>query len=309
MPLPFVISMYSFKGGAGRTVCTANLAPRLATALNATAESPLLMLDFDLDSAGLTILLNEDRISQETTWDTATLLKGELNLGIPKRADKFSNEGMVDVTEALRMKGRPGVVRLVAGPKMSAQQSSDLLGKLNYKGIDSLIRFAEDRRIPAILIDSASGQQKTAVMSHKRSHVVVYCCRLTYQFIAGTEKHLNVLLDECEMADPSGERRTPPKILLLPMAVPEVVSARTKDIYELRMGALHEMCQKLHNRTYADVIDLPIPEVDSFKWNESVLNSGSGELALDEQRAAEAFDALNNRILKCHPSRQAAGLK
>ncbi len=57
MPEPKVISFYSFKGGAGRTVCTANFAGTYARHIKATPERPILLMDMDLDSAGLTILL------------------------------------------------------------------------------------------------------------------------------------------------------------------------------------------------------------------------------------------------------------
>ena len=121
MPRPFVISMYSFKGGAGRTVCTANLAPRLAAALETTSEMPLLMLDLDLDSSGLTILLSEG-IPSDTTWDTTSLLNNKFNLGSDRQAEMFRREGMIDVTGEMAMRDRQGAVRLVAGPKIDAQQ-------------------------------------------------------------------------------------------------------------------------------------------------------------------------------------------
>lgn len=303
MSQPFVISMYSFKGGAGRTVCTANLAPRLAAGLQATAEAPLLMLDLDVDSMGLTILLSEHGIPPATPWDTATLLREGFHLGLEPRAKRFREEGMFDVTASLGMPHHRGVVKLLAGARMDAQQSRDTLKGGAEARIKNLLNFAADQGIPAILIDSASGLQPTAVLSHKISHVVVYCCRLTYQFMLGTETHLKLLVDECEK-----DGRVP-RILLVPVAVPEVTK-KWNDIYETRMGNLREIRGVLRSRNVlADVIEPPIPEVDAFKWNESVLDSDSQELASDERAAADTFDAIAACILKWNRDQFAVGAK
>ena len=60
--------MYSFKGGAGRTETTANLTPFLAKRLGATPENPLRLMDFDLDSAGLTMMLDLQNEFQESRF-------------------------------------------------------------------------------------------------------------------------------------------------------------------------------------------------------------------------------------------------
>ena len=57
--IPPVISLYSFKGGAGRTLCTANLVGLLAREIAASKDAPIVLLDMDLDSAGLTIMLDQ----------------------------------------------------------------------------------------------------------------------------------------------------------------------------------------------------------------------------------------------------------
>ena len=51
------IAYFSYKGGAGRSSLAYNTIPLLADALNATAENPIVLIDLDVDSAGLTFLL------------------------------------------------------------------------------------------------------------------------------------------------------------------------------------------------------------------------------------------------------------
>ena len=48
------ISCFSYKGGAGRTTLALNVVPYLADMLNATPEHPLILVDMDVDSCGIT---------------------------------------------------------------------------------------------------------------------------------------------------------------------------------------------------------------------------------------------------------------
>lgn len=57
-------SFYSYKGGSGRTTTLLNVTKHLCEKLNASKESPILLIDADLESAGLTYFFNcEKRFS------------------------------------------------------------------------------------------------------------------------------------------------------------------------------------------------------------------------------------------------------
>ena len=72
-----LISFYSFKGGAGRTVCTANLVPLLGRLLGASKKTPMLVIDMDLDSAGLTHILEMHSKFDQSEWvSTNLIIKG-----------------------------------------------------------------------------------------------------------------------------------------------------------------------------------------------------------------------------------------
>ena len=55
--MAYKVSMYSFKGGAGRTVTTANV----ARILSAERRKRVTVMDLDVESAGLSVLFGVDR--------------------------------------------------------------------------------------------------------------------------------------------------------------------------------------------------------------------------------------------------------
>ena len=76
-----VITFYSYKGGAGRSSTALNTLPYLVETLEADKKSPILLLDMDLDSAGMTYLLELDKHFQDnnqnkSVFDMKDFLKG-----------------------------------------------------------------------------------------------------------------------------------------------------------------------------------------------------------------------------------------
>ena len=51
-------TFYSYKGGSGRTTTLLNTTKHLIDELGANAEKPILLVDADLESAGLTYFFN-----------------------------------------------------------------------------------------------------------------------------------------------------------------------------------------------------------------------------------------------------------
>ncbi|MFY9619757.1 MAG: hypothetical protein WAQ99_08080 [Pyrinomonadaceae bacterium] len=75
-----VSTLYSYKGGAGRTVCSANLVGSLAKEVGASQRAPLILMDLDLDSAGLTHMLDSYAEFENSSWNTAALIQGRFLL-------------------------------------------------------------------------------------------------------------------------------------------------------------------------------------------------------------------------------------
>lgn len=90
-----IISFYSFKGGAGRTVCCANMIPVLAAKFNASRKHPILIMDMDLDSAGLTHILKMYDKFENSSWvPTNLLMRGggeEIKLNNYTKTEIFFN--------------------------------------------------------------------------------------------------------------------------------------------------------------------------------------------------------------------------
>ncbi|MCX4287019.1 MAG: hypothetical protein OSJ68_06990, partial [Clostridia bacterium] len=70
------ITFFSYKGGAGRSSTALNTLPFLVKELNADAKHPVLLLDMDLDSAGMTYLLGCDKFFQKN-YDVKKFLLNE----------------------------------------------------------------------------------------------------------------------------------------------------------------------------------------------------------------------------------------
>lgn len=284
---PVIVSLYSFKGGAGRTVCTANLAPRLAALFHSTAKSPLVLVDLDLDSAGLTFLLEENANTREDAWSASMLLTGELSLTLLAKRRQLFDKELQDVSTELKL-GSEGKVLFLRAGAMEKQIGASV-GARGLIFLETLIDSCEERDVPVLLIDSASGLQQTAVLSHKVSDVVVYCCRLTRQFVRGTKQHLELMLRRC-----AEDRTEPPKILLLPVAVPQA-SPRWADMRTHVLTQLRTICAALPSQV--QMASAIIGEIERFKWTEDILQDDTNAPPpTDEAEAILAFQALAEQV-------------
>ena len=61
------VSFFSYKGGAGRSTLAYNVIPLLAkNHLQPTAEEPMIVVDTDVDSCGMSYLLGaEDKVTED----------------------------------------------------------------------------------------------------------------------------------------------------------------------------------------------------------------------------------------------------
>ena len=71
-----VATYFSYKGGAGRSTTCFNTLPFLVEESEAYKNAPILLLDMDVESAGMTYLLNQQDVFKDK-YDVKELLKGE----------------------------------------------------------------------------------------------------------------------------------------------------------------------------------------------------------------------------------------
>lgn len=286
---PKVISLYSFKGGAGRTVCTANVAGLLAREMSATKENPILLMDMDLDSAGLTILLEQYPSFEESHYSTSKIVTGDLNLNRRKYRQEFYSDGMVDVSAWVGTS--EGTVRFI-GAGGIGQVGPSIVRGTAVDQMQELKSYCMEHGVSALILDSASGRQESAVLCHRFSDVIVYCCRLTDQFLSGTKRELNHFMEQCQT-----ERVKLPKIIIVPMAVPTVTEP-WKKMHTTAMSRLEALSVDVRGKAgdkTGYLLEDGIGEVESFKWVESVLVTKS-ILAADEKRALKSYTHLAKKI-------------
>lgn len=263
------ITFYSYKGGSCRSVTAFNVLPFLVDTLQATSSEPILVVDMDLDSAGITALLNEEEHFQ-TEYDVKSLLQ----VGFPGANAKTDN-----------FLTHPFFVNLVpVGNKLGVEHGSVLLLGANDKkmlgneemggdfpeSIKTLKQACRANGFKALVLDSASGDQVPAKISTSAATFIVCCMRPTRQFRTYTFKYLSRLKDRI-----SSET----KVIILPTAVPnlEVIYKNTTEKSNARKLIRTKIAD--FNKNEMDcLIDsfvtedcFGIPEVERFKWREDVL--------------------------------------
>lgn len=305
-----VISFYSFKGGAGRTVCVANIAGYLAQALNATAEKPLLVIDMDLDSAGLTMLLGRHgAASDEAMWTSSRIIDTSLNLRNKLRCEKVLSSTM-DITSDVGGENLglgPGSVRFVRGESVGNEAVADREAGA-IEEMEALIRYCRKKGFAGILIDSASGRQMSARLAFRVSELIVCCARLSYQFAEGTEQMIMHHMDEVSadraQANPYGDEASilSPAIVFVPVAVPKTESEWANNVKQVRLRNFDRLVSRVLEKdpdATCRLFEAGIMEIERFKFHETVLSAlGSDHRHSEDESALLRFVELSEFIAK-----------
>ena len=288
------ISFFSYKGGAGRSSIAYNVIPFLAKELKATEENPIIIVDMDLDSAGMTYLV--DKISEQKTdknFRAQELLSGR----IPGSSDspdevsisehplfsnlnKIGNEfGFNEDASILFMPAKPGA-------SLNAGDSYD------KGGINPLVIFSKlckQYKCKAIIFDTPAGDQLAARWSLDVSDVVACCMRITYQFRRGT-------IDFLSRKDKEYEGK---EYILVPNAVPTDEIIIDGSIYDLN-AVKNEILERTgsgmfrNNNVNVQMLEegyFGVPEVKRFKFEEGILYTAK-EVADDERVALDCYERL-----------------
>jgi len=292
------ITFFSYKGGAGRSSTALNTLPYLVDALYANKDAPVLVLDMDLDSAGMTYLLDEHRYFQnEDNYSMYEFLSGEL---FPTNSASGSIQ-----THSFYKKLRP------VGNRLGVEHEAVLflgvddihlnrhLENKDMGGKDAIFQrldeFCYNNNVKAVVIDSSTGTQPSAWVSVGAANLVVMCLRVTTQFRIGTFNYLNMLRKD---------KKIKTNVLLLPTVVPD----KDMDIEDKdqRRAAVEEIINTIKEDKLENIITdfvnyetLGINEVERFKWREGVLYERAKTNPLtaeDEKKAVERYKKLAQRI-------------
>ena len=289
-----IISFNSYKGGACRTTTCYNTLPFLAKELGATSEQPILVFDVDLDSMGMTNLLDKMDNFNGAKYSANNLFVKDTEGICSKIQNGFDEEGDLEEYYALFNKAGKelgleddGAV-LFCGVDSTLSNFSDDTFKSVYDEINSplgrlisaLNDLDEDEKPKALVFDCAAGMQMSTVMVMEKVDTMVMCMRPTYQFRAGTKHYI---MDRIPQKLRHQQLSNPRRLVLVPTAVASCDENSPVDILKLRNEAYKGIMQirrltdtygidDLGYRFVDEMIDgvdtMGIPEVERFKWQE-----------------------------------------
>lgn len=323
-----IIGFNSYKGGACRTTTCYNTIPYLCEILGASEDRPLLVVDLDLDSMGLTKLFADGKICAEDrfdkTYSSNSLFDKDNIINI-----KFADDGFENVKDDEYFKnwakvgktfdldngsvlflGANAVAKTISDKVFEQLEKSSPMGDL----IKYLYEMDDECRPAGLIFDCAAGMQKSTQMAVSYVDTSVVCMRPTEQFRKGT---LQYLRDNYRKMFEHQNCRGHRNVILLPTSVPSINASRETETYkkvvQLRSDAFDGIEWIINavtsrnanlfklNSNMVDADDetnMGIPEVERLKWKENVPLIKLEDYTEDEKLALERYKKLAKEIAK-----------
>ena len=296
----YKISFFSYKGGSGRSSTLINIIPFLVKELKADHSRPIILLDMDIDSTGLTYLLH-----QGGKVGTGLSIQRIMVDGVPggnnfqRRLEEhqfFSN--LLKVGSEFRCED--GAVLLLpaeAGVSVGKDGTNKNMTNRDSSHIEKIIDVCERYDCAAIVFDSSAGDQDTANVSNSKADVIVCCLRPTIQFQEGTLDYFKRMSRIIRNRD----------VILLPNAVSRVNTNVDGKMYPITaknriIDAFDNNFPETGNTIHFDAMTgshFGIPLVRRFLWQEAILaNLDQETLTEDEKEAAEMYQKVAGMIYK-----------
>lgn len=327
-----IISFNSYKGGACRTTTCFNVLPYLVKQLGATSQNPILVFDVDLDSMGLTnLFINGNKcqkFSTEANFAAQDLFVQNRNRdagyvyfnvqkgfrGTVKDNAWFFDKAFMKVGNVLGFDDDPGCV-LFCGAESNANTITKVSEDTPLDTILRKLNNMKENAPKAVVFDCAAGIQLTTREVIRKANKFVMCMRPTFQFRIGTSDYLlDKIPKEIEKADDGRER----EVILVPTAVASVkVSDGEKNKAEaeiglntlkldakrkIKSGIIGPAGEKteavLHYKLNTAMLDddMGLPEIERFKWEESLLASIENPWTEAERKLIEKYKQLAKLI-------------
>lgn len=294
------ISCFSYKGGAGRSTLALNVIPYLADILHASPEHPLILVDMDVDSCGITYFLNLedykdiDRFSVQALFGTMGAIPRDDTADTVQEHTLFRH--LCKVGEWFNYPAE-AILCLPAEPGGS-------LGTSNYDGrpqkVLDFIEECNDYECCGVLFDSAVGDQLTAIWSNQIADTIMCCMRPTKQFREGTQR----FFDKFDERIARGK-----KIIVIPNVVP-TESLDIEDSDGVKAYPAYAKSEII--RSFSDNVDrgsndynldmlkgdlFGVPKIDRFMWQEGILRSSS-KLTETERFALSCYQKIAEIVCK-----------
>src|SRR3972149_9658149 len=209
--------MYSYKGGAGRTVSTANIASILAKDFN----KKVVCIDLDIEGAGLGIVFNVHK-EINSSKDRKCLQDILCSKGFKSAQDFYANwwPGLhFDIGKQFSVPDLDG--KLLFVPARFAAHDAVPHAEETAMILESLLNEIKTQIKPDyILLDSASGMGDWACMGFSLCDALVVFMRWSRQFMEGTIETIKFLQTSCYIVAR--------QILIVPSAVPALNVGNSK---------------------------------------------------------------------------------
>lgn len=293
------ISFFSYKGGSGRTSLLYNMLPLLAKKLEATNEQPIIVLDMDVDSKGLTYLLNsKSKINSiQVLQNENNILDEEDEDDIPIHQHSFFKK-LVGVGEDVGLPSYLDRSILFVSAHGIDDENGFMRNKNNYDIAESSLRnlnkLCEEYKCKAIIMDTPAGTQMAGDAALSISDIVITVMRITSQFQFGTMEFLKNI----------SSRFYEREFILVPNAIPNAeglyfdIDAILKSIGSKAKESITENRKHILNLSMIENDTKGINEVRLFKFVETNLNLlDENTLQDDEKQALECYKKLVGEIV------------
>ncbi len=309
-----VISYFSYKGGAGRSTLAFNTIPILVNEhIRPSKYSPVIIVDMDIDSCGMSYLLEVENDITDSNCVQNLLNSGCSNVTPNNIFDHPTFSNLCPVGNKFGYSDNDAVLFM---PAMDIK-NVDVNGASNYGDannpfkprLQTFIDICKEYEVPAVIFDSAVGNNATANAANQIADIIVCCMRPTTQFVNGTVRYLEAL--DSDSNSPIGGGRK--KIVIVPNVVPQEKIIIDNQRYPAM--AINRILDKLRpiladrdefdDVTYEigmlDEDEFGIPAVSSFMWREGQIYTQSDrneneDLALERYKKLARI--LNDNIIE-----------
>lgn len=292
-------TFFSYKGGAGRSTTCLNTLPFLAEETGAGTKAPILILDMDIESAGMTYLLKmQDEFKGK--FDVKELIRGDENWPQNSVGDNITDHPLYKYFKPVGH--RLGLDNDSAVMFLGVDDSSNAVDRAVIDGAREAVltkfrHFCINNKVKVAVFDSAAGDQFSARLAVEIADKLVFCMRPTMQFRVGTFNYLR------RMSMRVGNFGEDLDIILLPTVVPP--DTAIDGIMQLNSAAedIIKRIETLGNlricKTFTAEDNFGINEIARFKWQEGILYSLQRSKALtdDEAKALKRYKNLAKVIV------------
>ncbi len=294
------ISFFSYKGGAGRSTLAYNVIPVLANEhIFPTAEAPIIVVDTDVDSCGMSYLLKAEKKVTDTNCIQHLLGAPFDSQPINSIMDHPFISQLIPVGNAYGYEEDEAILLLPAKDNKNigkdAKNNYAENGSFSYmESLSSFLEVCDDAGIPAVIFDSSVGNTALANISNEAATIIVCVMRPTIQFVNGTRRYLLGVENDEKMF--SSDKH----IVVVPNVIPQndvvINNLHYPDaaISKIRIDFSTDFEDSIMHNYHLDMLDpdeFGIPAVNRFMWVEDVLYT-KRDLNENEKVALQRYKKL-----------------